>query len=478
MTAKETMTNITINDLIPYKALSAIAIVLQVLVIAAVGSFDDYGAMCAVSVFQLAFLVTILILSPYRQYFIVLFLVANWIFHCGQIACVAAGYNDVLNLDFRMYESAATVAEAFPFYLYSQSLLAVGAVFFQAGLPKAATGDVQGSWEISERLAWVLVVVGLPFWLYVNLAKLSGAAAEGYRGVYTLVIPAPLQAVSFFFDAGLLMFLLLIGKERRGAVLFWAVVAVKVVLMSTGGRQDVVCFLAVWCLVYFGYLRKLSPSRIVVLGVSAVFLLFAIDAFGELRNGGFSFDALANYLADASFLDVFWDSLGEFGSAFSTLVVSMASVPAILPFGMGSTYLAGILSVIPMLVSKFAWLKASTLFTTAIPGTTFLGGSMLGEFYYNFGWFGLIGPLLVGCVLAWCQNRLNCICLECGASLGVWLSAVLAIFLLLFVRGYFTDAAMKFVYLCVFVWAASGLLRRFDGRKDRMDSLRAGRRTR
>lgn len=379
MTAKETMTSSTINDLTSYKVLSAIAIALQTAIIAAVGTFDGYGTMCTASVLQLAFLVAILAFSPCRQLFAVLFLVANWIFHCGQIACVAAGYNDVLNLDFRMYGSAATVAEAFSFYLYSQSLVAMGAVLFQAGPPKGAGRDGKGPWEVSERLAWVLVVVGLPFWLYVNLAKLTGAAAEGYRGVYSLVIPAPIQAASFFFEAGLLMFLLLIGKERRGSVLFWVVVAVKVVLMSTGGRQDAVCFLVVWCLVYFGYLRKLSPSRVVVFGISAAFLLFAIDAFGELRNDGFSFDALASYLANASFFGVFWGSLGEFGSAFSTLVVSMTSVPTILPFGMGSTYLAGILSVIPMLVNRFAGLKASTLFTTAIPGTTFLGGSMLGE---------------------------------------------------------------------------------------------------
>lgn len=126
MTAKETMTSSTINDLTSYKVLSTIAIALQMVVIAIVGTFDGYGAMCAASVLQLAFLVAILAFSPCRQLFAVLFLAANWIFHCGQIACVAAGYNDVLNLDFRMYGSAATVAEAFSFYLYSQSLLTMG----------------------------------------------------------------------------------------------------------------------------------------------------------------------------------------------------------------------------------------------------------------------------------------------------------------------------------------------------------------
>ena len=462
------------NGLISYKVLSVFAISLQMVVIAAVGTLDDYGDMCAASVLQLAFLVATLAFSPCRQLFVILFLIANWIFHCGQIACVAAGHNEVLNLDFRMYGSFSTIAGAFLFYLYSQTLLALGAVFFQAGLPKKMTQDTKSSREVSQRLAWMLVATGLPFWVYVNLAKLSGAAAGGYRGVYSLVIPAPIQAASFFFEAGLLMFLLLMGRERKGTILFWLVVAVKVMLMSTGGRQDAVCFLAVWCLLYFGYLRKLSPSRVVVLGFAATFLLFAIDAFGELRNGGFSLDALASYLANASFFDVFWDSLGEFGSAFSTLVVSMTNVPTVLSFGMGGTYLAGVLSVIPMLVNNFAGLKASTLFTTAIPGTTYLGGSMLGEFYYNFGWFGLVGPVLTGSILAWCQNRLNLAGQE-KTDLGVWLASVLAIFLLLFVRGYFTDAVMKLVYLCVFVWVASGLLRRVDERKTGAGPLGIGR---
>lgn len=471
MMAKEAMSRATVNDLIRYKVLSAIAISLQMLVVVAFGSFDGYVAMCAASVLQLVFLVAILSISPCRQSFAVLFLVADWIFHCGQIVCVAAGHNDVLNLDFRMYGSVTTIAGAFDFYLFSQSFLALGAVVFQTGPLKKTTQDARGAWGIDKRLAWVFVMAGLPFWLYVNLAKLSGAAAEGYRGVYSLVIPAPIQAASFFFEAGLLLFLLLIGRERKGAVLFWAVIAVKVMLMSTGGRQDAVCFLAIWCLVYFVYLRTLSPSRVAVLGVSVILLLFAIDAFGELRNDGFSFDALASYLVNASFFDIIWDSFGEFGSALSTLVVSMANVPSTLPFGMGATYLAGALSVIPMLVNNFAGLRASTLFTTVIPGTTFLGGSMLGEFYYNFGWFGLIGPFLVGCVLAWCQNHLNLVDRN-EVDLGVWLASILAIFLLLFVRGYFTDAAMKFVYLWVLAWAASGMLHRLDERKSGTGSMK------
>lgn len=466
------MDKLKINDLTAYKVLSAIAIVLQILVIVAIGEFDGYVTMCGASLLQLTLFLAILYFSPCKQLYVSLFLVANWIFHCGQIACIAAGYNDVLNLDFRIYGSASTAASAFLFYLYSQSLLMLGAVVLQNPTADAGPSKEKNTMRPTKKLAWALVVTGLPFWLYVNFSKLAGAAAEGYRGVYTLVIPAPIQSAAFFFEAGLLMFLLLVGKERKGATLFWFVLTIKVVLMSTGGRQDSVCFLAVWCLIYFAYLRKLSSSRFVVLVFSAVFLLFAIDAFGELRNEGFSFAALSSYLSNVSFFNMFWDSLGEFGSAFSTLVVSMTNVPSMVSYGKGGTYLAGILSVFPMLLTNFPTLKDTTLFTTIIPGTTFLGGSMLGEFYYNFGWFGLLGSFLVGCMLAWCQDRLNLIG-RSESCLGPWMAVVFATFLLLFIRGYFTDAAMKITYLFVFVWVVSGVIKHHEDRNSFSGSVDA-----
>lgn len=443
-------------DITVYRVLCTVVLVLQALGIVCVPCFDDYGLMCFISLAQLALFVVAALAFPSRQPFVILFLVANWIFNCGQIACIAAGYgtDDVLNLDFRWYGSPAIIESAFRFYLYSQTLVAAGALLLQKAPSNKPVSGAAGHVAKHKTLAKYLIFVGLPFWLYVNGSKMMGAASDAYRGVYSLVIPAPIQALSFFFEAGLLLMLLVIGRERKGTALFWAVVAINVVLMATGSRQYSVCFLAVWCLVYFCYLKRLSPGRAFGLIVACVCLLFLVDAFGELRTNGFSFEALSTYLARASFFDVIWDSLGEFGSAFSTLVISMSNVPSVLSYGMGSTYVAGFLSVVPMLVGRFPQLKEATQFTTAISGTAFLGGSMLGEFFYNFGWFGVAGSFLVGALLAWCQSCLNEV-KDGKRIVFVWASAVLAVYLLLFIRGYFTDAIMKLVYAFLFSCLAS-----------------------
>ena len=116
-------------DLTAYKVLCVGLFVLQTLAVICVTDFDGYRQMCSISLAQLALFVAMALCSPCRQPFCVLFLVANWIFNCGQIACIAAGYEDALNLDFRWYGSQATIASAFRFYLFSQTLIAVGCTF-------------------------------------------------------------------------------------------------------------------------------------------------------------------------------------------------------------------------------------------------------------------------------------------------------------------------------------------------------------
>ena len=451
--------------LILSKPLEILIILIQALLFACVSSFDGYAQMAWISSVQLMILIGILLLSPRGQSFSILFLVANWVFHCGQLICLANGNSDSLNLDIRWYGSTAEIAEAFRYYFYAQSLIASGAILFQDLTPKgnARLRFSRFSFTLNTKVAFTLFAVGLPFRLYVDSMRIMGASLSGYEGVYSLVIPSIVQAAAFYCDAACLMFLLLLGKQRKSSLLFWTVCIYKLILMSTGARQEAFCFIAVWVFLYFGYIRKLSLARLIVLIMGSLALLFAVDAFGELRTQGFSFAALQVYFTEHSVFDAAWDSLGEFGCALSTLIVSIVYVPQLVDFGMGSSYIAGLMSVVPTLVNRFAGLKASTLFTTMLPGTSFFGGSMLGELYFNFGWIGLLGTFAIGGIVAACQNSFNDYSGR-DITARVWVASVMAVFLLLYIRGYFTDAVMKFVYTLLFARCSSGLITHFQNR--------------
>lgn len=451
-----------------FKLLASFAIMAQALLFACVRPMVDYSQMAAASVLQLIFLIAVLGFSPRRQSFCILFLVADWVFYCGQFACIAVGQYGSLNLDFRLYVSPSVAERAFSFYFYAQSLISFGVVLFQGTCAK--TGSKRSVISITRNVSLALIAVGTPFRVYIDTMRLIGAFSSGYEGVYSLAIPSIYQAAAFFFDSGLLMLLLLYGKREKGPILFWGILVYKIVAMSTGARQEAFCFVVVWCFLYFCYVNRLSACRLAALFLGGIVLLYAIDAFGELRGQGFSFSSFQSYLSGRSPLDVVWDSLGEFGCAFTTLAVAVDRVPSLLDYGMGRSYLAGLLSVVPSLVGHFPALKASTVFTTSLPGTSYFGGSMLGELYYNFGWYGLAGSFLVGGIVSACQNGLNNLELERVGS-KAWLAAVISVFMLLYIRGYFTDAIMKLVYTLLLAWIATGFDRQVHKRTTEKSSI-------
>lgn len=45
--------------------------------------------------------------------------------------------------------------------------------------------------------------------------------------------------------------------------------------------------------------------------------------------------------------------LGEFGAAIDTIIIAVKYAPDTINYGLGTTYIAGLLSVIPGLINKF-----------------------------------------------------------------------------------------------------------------------------
>lgn len=452
-------------DLFRYKVLALMVIGLQAVPIVCLSDVSNYNIMAVASVVQVAFLVLVLVLSPVKQPFCIVYLVVNWVFHFGQLLCVSSGHIEGVAIDFRLYGNTSINLSAFLYAFISQSLIAAGAVVGTRPDKKSKAIEGGNSIDFDFRVGLVLFFVGLPFRLYIDASKVIAAQTLGYQGVYSLIFPATMQSVAFFCEAGALMMLLLFDDEKKRNLLFWGMCFAKIIVMSSGGRQDSFCFLIIWFLLYFVYIKALTISKGFMLAAMAILFLVLIDAYGKMRKLGFSFESFYAYLSSMSFTDVIWDSLGEFGSAFSTLVVTFTYVPKSYPFGLGLSYIAGLLSVIPGLVSHFPILKGATLYVSSLPRTTYFGGSMLGEFYYNFGWTGLAGSFVVGMLVAYCQGRFNCFNRRRNDS-AVWLASILAVYLLLFVRGYFTDAVMRLVYTILAAWIVTALVRKLDSKRN------------
>ena len=128
-------------------------------------------------------------------------------------------------------------------------------------------------------------------------------------------------------------------------------------------------------------------------------------------------------------------------------------------YGYGRSYLAGVLSVIPLLVNQIPSLAKAAYFLSQLSDdlTFAFGGSYLGELYYNFSWFGIVGSYIVGSTNMALHNSLMSnkeISMKC-------LDAIVATAMIMFVRGYFTDMAQKLAWTFFIVY----IVRSYQQRK-------------
>ena len=373
------------------------------------------------------------------------------IFHAGQLIKMGYGIPGEVPLPFQLYGESVHLQKAFLFYLLSQMLLTVGIYLVEK---KGRQKNESTKKLLPENVLWcgeVLMVIGALPRIFIDFRALAASRSGGYEGVYLLYTPQALQTLAFFFDAGLLFLLFGCNDKRKRSLLFLAVLLYKGLMMSTGSRQEKIGFLLVWLYLYYFVLQKINYKKLAGLIVLCVVGLMFVMAIGSVRSSsGAGVAGIVHAMFSSRATYMLGNILGEFGAAIDTIIIAVKYAPDTINYGLGTTYIAGLLSVIPGLISKFPVLAESTSFLGKLPQDVVyaLGGSYLGEFYYNFAWLGSVLCIPLGALLAATQD---CITSEkTGTSEKCWYAALTTL-LLLFVRGYFTDMIQKLVWLVLAV---------------------------
>lgn len=386
-------------------------------------------------------------------------------FHCGQLIKEGFNIEGTVPLPFEYYGDAMTIQKSFTFFLLSQTVY-----FIAVGI---SCGKLQKEKKVNKRQAdisvygKILVLIGVIPRLYLDILSLVGARANGYEGVYSIYFPQAIQSIAFFFDAGLFFLLYAQTDRRKQKFYLVAVIVYKCIMMSTGARQDKVAFLLVWLYVYFFIINKITVKKLALLVVVCIAGFMFVSAIGTIRvNDTVSLSQTLSLLQSGTMNNVIGGALGEFGSAFDTLEVAIKYTPSEIPFGWGKSYVAGLLSIIPLLVNQIPSLAKAVIFVNQLPKhvTFALGGSFLGELFYNFSWFGIIGSSVVGAFITKLHNGIVDDS-SCDIFYKAWYS-ILATAMILFVRGYFTDMMQKLVWTYIAIYIIRMYLAKRETGKD------------
>ena len=380
-----------------------------------------------------------------------MFVLFTFIFHCGEI--LKYGF-DIPGTDYfplELYASNFEISKAFIFYLLSQAFIFLGIGVSIKTIQNSIYRINQLSMKLpkdSKNTGRILFGIGIIPRLFLDVYQLYISSRGGYMALFTENIPQFVSTLAFFFDAGVIYLLISESDKKKTTTIFWGVLLYKAFTMLSGSRQDKVCFLLIWIYIYYLIKNKLNIKKTLVLIIMSFLGFYFISSIGAGRvNSDIEFGGFLSTINTFSY--TIGSSLSEFGSAFNTLVLAVKYTPFNISYGYGLSFVAAIVSCVPLLVARIPLLADKTIFITQLPGSIYhsLGGSFLGELFYNFSWIGPVFCIFIGSILGkshyGIKNKDN------NLSNVACLYSVIGTAMFLYVRGYVTDMGQKIIWLSI-----------------------------
>lgn len=200
-----------------------------------------------------------------------------------------------------------------------------------------------------------------------------------------------------FFRFMIIPFLLIVARRvSDGSTLFSASTVLLAFvcffgLIGTGSRSPAAeLFLMLLIIYYYGMDRRFRFKHMAV--IAGLLVLFAV-VIGALRKGDLSLSGILTHAGIVSFVNLL------------NLEYILNTFPASKPFAYGSTYFMNIMLIRPGPDIDFTrWLTEQLGLIHFEGGTT---PSIIGEWYLNFGYFGIVGMFLLGNFSALLHKKLS-----------------------------------------------------------------------
>ncbi len=344
------------------------------------------------------------------------FMLVLFVFNFGQLILYTFFHAVYSHIRFLVLFNPAEALYGFKIINLAFSMISVGLLLGSSAKSKA---DLLTK-KKTDRYNWykfalILIILTFPVKLFIDAKSILISLTESGEAARLWVNTFP-NVLLYYGKISLVGFalLLVLNKDlRKKTILLFLIEGYILLAMVSGIRSENVGYLLVFAFLYvITSTRKLKLGRAIVCGLMAVVVLSFIVATGEYRNAtNKSFSGFMNivwqYLTEKNVVFSLLDTLGDTG--YTALCVINKWLPKYEP-SYGKSYYLGIFAIIPnipgvtdlpgRLTTESCFALQLQRKGTLSQGYLNIGGSMIGEFFFNFGIFGgTIVALIVGIII-------------------------------------------------------------------------------
>ena len=392
-----------------------------------------------------------------------IFVILTYLFHCSQFLLNALNVEYEKPLDINLLVGDDTSEFVLRYSMAVMLCIGIGLFLSAKRNPiRKINGHkrvVLTEYRFCTMLGKLLIVACVLPRLYTDILMALAYLNGGYLATFEVANSGILQVWASGFYIGAIF--LLIGKQSDKAFctkLLIFVCIYSAVTMLSGRRQEKVSYLIALVFLYFRYIGSKSVKKkqwrnLIFACVLGYVLLVLIATFGDLRQtGSTSIVDFLSILLDNLKLRMLTSQIGEFGGTGISLAFAKWFFPSYHGFNCGKTYLSSLLTVFPNIGGMLNGILTSLDYIFFFPSEYqyALGGSYLGELYFNFGVFGPVFGVIIGLALGKMSITINkCMCGRLTVNRLHWFLLISP--LILWVRGVFVYFVRPYIWFSAFI---------------------------
>jgi energy-converting hydrogenase Eha subunit A len=399
----------------------------------------------------------------------VLFLLITYIFHHGQHIIAFFGipinyYRDYIMTEF----SNSSIVSASIFSIIMINVLQLGMAFtLTKPSNEGAYGDQNDAIDTAKVDArirtWgmILFVVCILPTLYYDFLRIGQSFISSYAQSYTYGSNTITTYASQLFEIAIFALIYVNRNNAKWKYFYYPKVCWELIkLVLIGNRMGPISSLLAIYLLKTGLITPERPRknkfRYIIIAFVGIFLMGFVSAFRNTKGSFSIFQAIIESLTTRNAIVSFFT---ESGTTLLDQVLLIDLVPESIPFVHGKTYINSLSILIPFSTRIFGQSSTDYISIGSILNGFWynrgLGGSVIAEAYFNFGWFSFIFFAVLGFVISKYQYIYSKVLSNENRPLLLIALTFLTEQLLIYPRGYFyavISSVNIIVYSLILYW--------------------------
>lgn len=337
-----------------------------------------------------------------------IFLTFTYLFHFGNVILLSSPLKElglgqlvIKNVDIEIFKSTVSYCLYFVYALFLGVILAANKPL---KIKQREQVDELRNLKISRIVGYILYIVGFPIFIFISYKNISISATSSYLDIFEFeqTIPSYVKFLKTMMSVGVC--LLLIGYKGNMKAVYIIIstsIFLQILSMLSGGRGFAVISIVMYVYIYHKFVKKIVFKNFIFIFIVGYLGMAFLSSLAILRDSGLNLGLIAkNILLKLSSDNLVFSFLNEFGGTLLTPAIVINNIPRIIEPYYGLTYLNGILNLVGLNIGDS---RIDSFVNVINIGA--MGGSYIGEVYFNFMNASWIIAILIGFLI--CKASLN-----------------------------------------------------------------------